>query len=123
MEIYSADGRKIGEVGEKKLDRVKRKLKESGRKAWGFVVENKEILMILVPAAVGGVTAITKVIGKHVNLRKEENLEEKYCYDRSLGHYWALKRELTNTEWLEIDRRRKEGERLSDILSDFKVLR
>lgn len=45
-----------------------------------------------------------------------------YCYDRSLGHYWKLRRELTNEEWLEIDKRKKNGERLSDILDDMRVL-
>ena len=62
------------------------------------------------------------MLSKHAALAKEQDLKDLYCYDRSLGHYWKLRRELTNDEWLEIDKRKKEGERLSDILDDMKVL-
>jgi len=62
-------------------------------------------------------------MGRNVNLRKEKDVKELYCYDRSLGHYWVLRRELTNREWIEIDQRKKNGERLADILSELKVLK
>lgn len=88
-----------------------------------WVVENKEIIITLTPVVVGGITTITKVVGKHVNLHKEEVLKDLYCYDRSLGHYWRLRRELSNKEWLEIDRRKANGERLADILAEMKVLK
>ena len=88
-----------------------------------WFVRNKEAVITLTPIVIGGITTITKVVGKHVNLHKEEALKDLYCYDRSLGHYWRLRRELTNQEWLEIDRRKKNGERLSDILSDMRVLK
>lgn len=58
-----------------------------------------------------------------IKLNKEKDLKDLYCYDRSLGHYWKLRRELTNTEWVEIDKRKNNGERLSDILSEMKVLK
>ena len=63
------------------------------------------------------------MVSKRINLRKQEELKDLYCYDRSLGHYWRLRRELTNAEWLEIDRRKKNGERLADILEELKVLK
>ena len=66
---------------------------------------------------------MVKVVGKYVNQHKQEDLKDLYCYDRSLGHYWKLRRELTNDEWLEIDKRKKNGERLSDILDELKVLK
>ena len=88
-----------------------------------WVMRNKEAVITLTPVIIGGVTTITKVVGKRVNLRKQENLKDLYCYDRSLGHYWRLRRELTNKEWIEIDTRKKNGERLSDILSEMKVLK
>lgn len=74
------------------------------------------------PIVVGGIAAGAKMLSKHAALAKEQDLKDLYCYDRSLGHYWKLRRELTNDEWLEIDKRKKEGERLSDILDDMKVL-
>lgn len=84
---------------------------------------NKEAVIALTPIVIGGVTTVTKVVGKRVNLHKQEEVKNLYCYDRSLGHYWRLKRELSNKEWLEIDKRKKNGERLSDILSELKVLK
>lgn len=105
----------------------RRELKEKARlklqigKEW--FDRNKEALVTLVPIIVGGVATIVKVVGKRCNLNKEETLKDEYCYDRSLGHYWRLKRPLSNNEWLEIDRRKKEGERLSDILDDMRVLK
>ena len=88
-----------------------------------WLIRNKEAVVTIVPIAVGGAATVVKVVGKHVNLRKEEDLKDLYCYDRSLGHYWKLKRNLSNQEWLEIDRRKKNGERLSDILFDLRVLK
>lgn len=84
---------------------------------------NKELVLTLTPVVITGATTIIKVVGKRNNLRKQEDLKELYCYDRSLGHYWRLRRELSNKEWLEIDARKKNGERLSDILSEMKVLK
>ncbi len=88
-----------------------------------FVSNNMETILVLGPAALGAVTTVVKVVSKHVQRGKEKDLKDLYCYDRSLGHYWRLRRELTNTEWLEIDRRKNNGERLSDILSELKVLK
>lgn len=100
-------------------DKVFSKLKQG--KEW--IVQNKDAIIALTPVIVGGVTTVVKVVGKRINLGKQEELKDLYCYDRSLGHYWRLRRELTNNEWLEIDRRKKNGERLSDILSELKVLK
>lgn len=110
-----------------KRESRKRAFKEKVRtkiqngKEW--VVKNKEAVITLTPVIIGGVTTIVKVAGKRVNLRKQEDLKDLYCYDRSLGHYWRLRRELSNKEWLEIDKRKKNGERLSDILEEMKVLK
>ena len=88
-----------------------------------WIIRNKETILILTPIAIKGLTTITKVVGKRSNLKKEEELKDLYCYDRSLGHYWRLRRELSNKEWLEIDQRKKNGERLADILDEMKVLK
>ena len=90
-------------------------------KEWFF--RNKDAVITLTPVVIAGVTTVVKVVGKRVNLGKQEDIKNLYCYDRSLGHYWRLRRELSNKEWLEIDRRKKDGERLADILSDMRVLK
>ena len=102
---------------------TKVKFKQKAQKATAWCSDHKEELMIAVPAAAGVVTCVVKAVGKHVNLKKQEDIKDLYCYDRSLGHYWALRRELSNKEWLEIDMRKKNGERLSDILAELKVLK
>lgn len=88
-----------------------------------WFLQNKDFVVSVTPFVVGGVTTVYRIVAKRHNLRKEETLKDLYCYDRSLGHYWRLKRELSNKEWLEVDRRKRNGERLSDILAQMKVLK
>lgn len=110
----------IRETKEKKFDfqKLKRKAETKVQYGWEWLKENKEMVIILVPIA----AAAVKAVGKSRNLHKEEELKERYIYDRSLGHYWKLRRELTNKEYLEIDSRRKNGERMADILNEMRVL-
>lgn len=108
---------------ESKKREIKEKINTKIQNGKEWFSRNKETVIALTPVVIGGVTTITKVVGKRVNLRKQEDLKDLYCYDRSLGHYWRLRRELSNKEWLEIDQRKKNGERLSDILAEMKVLK
>lgn len=110
----------------------KKEQKKRERKEWftnkihdagDWIYRNKEMIVLLGPAALGAVTASVKAVSKHISQRKEEQLKDLYCYDRSLGHYWRLRRELTNSEWIEIDKRKQNGERLADILDELKVLK
>ena len=108
---------------EAKRREFKTKVKNKLLNAKVWVINNKELVIGLTPVIIGGLSTITKVVGKNINLRKQESIKNTYCYDRSLGHYWSLKRDLTNKEWLEVDRRKKQGERLADILSEMRVLK
>lgn len=56
-------------------------------------------------------------------VKTEQESKEIYCYDRSLGHYWELKRKLTNSDWIKINSRKANGESLADILTDMDVLK
>lgn len=109
----------------KEMRKRERKLKRQQRiaKIKEFWNDNKEIIIAVVPAACGLIGMGIRVIGKHHNLRLEERNKDLRCYDTSLGHYWELRRKLGNSEWVEIERRRKSGERLADILDDMNVLR
>lgn len=89
------------------------------KKAWD---ENKEAIVAISSIVLGGSVKLIHGFVKKSNLKKEASNKELYCYDRSLGHYWKLKRRLTNAEWVEIDKRKKNGERLADILDALKVL-
>lgn len=106
-----------------KAQDLKWKIKEKIKNGKDWIVDNKETIIVLAPIVIGIASPIIKSISKHVTLRKTKDLKELYCYDRSLGHYWRLKRELSNREWVTIDRRKKCGEHLSDILEDMRVLK
>lgn len=89
--------------------------------------ENKELIVICAPIIVGGVFEIIKLAVKRDNVNREEELKNDYIYDHRLGHYYQIKhirsdRKRNNT-YLEIDRRRRNGEYLGDILDDMCLLR
>lgn len=113
----------VSESGEDLKAGVKEKIKEKIQKGKEWVIKNKDTVIVFTPVVIGGIATIAKVAGKRINLQKQEAVKNLYCYDRSLGHYWSLRRELSNHEWLEIDMRKKNGERLSDILSELRVLK
>ena len=111
---------------ESKFKRFVRRTKEKVRNAGEWLIEKPERLQGLITIVGIGVPLLTagvKAVGKRVNLRKQQEVKELYCYDASLGHYWKLRRELSNKEWLEIDSRKRDGERLGDILNELKVLK
>lgn len=118
MKIYV-----VPDPNETKFQRLKREAKARCDEIKDWIGRNKEAVIVLAPIVIGGVTTIVKVVGKRVNLHKEEAVKNLYCYDRSLGHYWRLRRELSSKEWLAIDQRKQNGERLSDILAELRVLK
>lgn len=110
---------------ESKRREFKENVKQKISNAVNFVREHKEEITILSPIIIAGITGVTKVskgmIRNH-NLNKEQDLKELYCYDRSLGHYWKLRKPLSNNDWIAINDRKKNGETLADILSSMNVL-
>ena len=101
--------------------KLKAKEKFSAVKNW--CANNSELAIAIGTGVAGVIGWGVKTLAKAHSQHKEELLKNNYCYDRSLGHYWKLKRELTNSEWVEIDQRKKSGERLADILDSLKVLK
>lgn len=108
---------------ESKRREFKEKVSKKLQDGKTFVMNNKETIMAATPIVIGGLATATKMLNKRRNIREQKELKNLYCYDRSLGHYWKLRRELSNKEWLEIDARKKNGERLSDILAEMRVLK
>lgn len=104
-------------------EKIKGKASKTYNRMKDFCANNKEIVIPIAITLATGAVKLSKMAMKSRNLSKEERIKEEYCYDRSLGHYWALRRPLSNKEWLEIDSRKKNGERLSDVLSEMKVLK
>ena len=108
--------------------------KKADRRAWvyekvtkakWFVEDHKAQIAAVAaatPVVVGTIMQIARMVSQQNRLKKAKDLKELYCYDRSLGHYWKLRRELTNDEWLAIDARKRSEERLADILKELNVL-
>ena len=107
----------------KELKKAQRKAKWRARldRAKELWDDNKQYLVLIVPAVGYAIGKGIKTVGKHHNLKLEEKNKDCRCYDARLGHYWELKRKLSNEEWVYIDRRKNSGERLSDILAEMRV--
>lgn len=125
---YTIDVKKTEKEAKKRIKRAQFKRRMSSIGKW--ISNNKELVIILGPSliglTIGCIKAGSGIVKSGVSLIKtqqEKKVKDFYCYDRSLGHYWALKRELTNREWVEIDNRKKNGERMADILDSLRVLK
>lgn len=110
------------EIKRKELkDNLKAKLRDAAE----WVSDHKEEIAIATPIVLGLIaegTKLGKSVIRHNNLVKEQQLKDLYCYDRSLGHYWKLRKPLSNNDWILINQRKANGEALADILSSMKVL-
>ena len=109
----------------------KRADRKAARKAWidskiGWIRENKDVLVFVVPGMITvlscGTKCFTKVMANHT-LNKEIQFKERTIYDHSLGRYVELKRPLTAAQALSIEERRAGGERLHTILNDMGLLK
>lgn len=88
---------------------------------WGK--DHKETMAIFGPVFIGSFIEIIKIVSKHHTVNEEKALKERYIYDRSLGHYYEMKRQPKRSEWLQIDQRKQNGETLGEILNDMKLLK
>lgn len=111
----------------KKLSqRIKESFVEKGHKVANWTRDNAEMIKVYGPviiAVAGGTVKIVSKLASKDRAKREKALKDLYCYDRSLGHYWKLSRELKSSEWLQVNQRRKAGESLGAIFSDMDVLK
>ena len=63
-----------------------------------------------------------KAAKKSHDLKVEKELKDTYIYDRSMGHYWKCRKKPTTEQYLEIERRKANGEGLGTILTDMRLL-
>lgn len=86
---------------------------------------NRDIVIVAVPVigtfAGAGIKMHTQKQRKR-NIEAEKEVKELYVYDNRLGHYWKVKRPLTNRQWRLIEARKNLGEPLGEILEDLKLL-
>jgi len=84
--------------------------------------ESAGVLAVIGTGLIKGGAKISKNLVRTHNLRKEQYNKERYIYDRSLGMYLHTKRPLRNKDYMAINRRRRNGEKLSDILESMHIL-
>ncbi len=113
----------MNENKKEKTKKTKKSLKTRFNETIEWCEQHKDILMVGVPLVATSIVAVTKFGGKLLNTYNAKTLQDRYIYDRSLGHYWRLKRPLSNNQMLLISKRRNEGEALCDILASMKVLK
>lgn len=115
------------EVEEKtRWQQFKEDIRDKATCAIAWMQANPELTLMLIPAGVAifkGTTKVGSKILQRINMEAAQREVRRRCYDPSEGHYWFLKRELSNDEWLLVNRRHMNGERIGDILSDLRVLK
>lgn len=102
-------------------------LNKNGKKGIQFLKDNPQFAYgVALPAAAFTGRATYQAIKKHNRNKRQDKLEKSKrtrIYDRSSGNYWHLNKELTNKQWLEVNKRKKAGEKTGDILKSMKVLK
>ena len=91
-----------------------------------WIRNNRDVIIAAIPIAAAAVSGTTKIVSKAIargNLKREQQLRDRYIYDRSLGAYWELKRAPSQAEMLSISKRRKNGESFGEILSSMKLVK
>lgn len=107
---------------EKRADmKMEMRFKMEDAKDW--IIENKEVLIVVTPVVIGLATTAVKVGGRYITVKKQQDLKDLYIYDRSLGNYWELKRSLSSNELLTVERMKNDGWSLGEILNKLKVLK
>lgn len=87
--------------------------------------ENKELALAMIPVGlmvVKGVGNAARSIDRKIDMKREQDLQDLYIYDHSLGMYHKLRRPLKPSEKIEIDHRRANGESKIQILSSMGLL-
>lgn len=107
---------------EAKFRRVKAKAEEFSRKFIDLIKDHPTEALALGTTLIGSAVGLARRADRKKDLREQQRLREEYIYDRSLGSYWKTRRKLSNSEKLEIERRRRQGESLGEILRSMRLL-
>ena len=121
MEVITIDTRTFKE----KFEDAKTKVKFAVKDTIDWCVENKEIVIASAPVVAVGAKGLTKLVGniaRNRNIKAEEEIKKLYVYDRRNGMYLKLRKPLTTAQKSEIDRRKRDGESLTQILTSMRML-
>lgn len=107
---------------EAKIRELKAKAKAGFDKTKQLVTEHPAESLALATTAIGTVIGLVRRADRKADLKKAEQLKERYIYDRSIGGYWKTRRKLSTNDMLEIEHQKKMGRSLGEILRDMRLL-
>lgn len=113
-------------VKEFKWEKFKMGVKTRYEKAKVWCRDHKEVLMVVVPAVLSGGVELTKAAIKAKDHREDRELEDrrlKSVYDRSAGMYLDTKRPLSNDDYRELQKRKRDGMTTGEALDDMGLLK
>lgn len=122
MEIIDKDGTIINFEKEDNKTEFRRKFKKAKNDAINFVKNNKELIVASIPVVITCINVANKIV-KTIDSRMERTRKDNQYYDRTLGMYVDLKRKPKQSEYIKIQERRNNGEKLSDILIDMGLVK
>lgn len=106
-----------------KFEAFSEEAKWKAHRAAEWCRNNKDAVLLFGPVIAGGIIEMIRVTNRNHVLKEEKALKDRYIYDRSTGHYYELKRKPKNSEWLQIEQRKTNGESIGEILYDMGLLK
>lgn len=108
-----------------KIEDIRWRAKQKAIAAKEWVVNNKEVVILAAPVVFKAGQEICKSHRKTAAQKWQEKERERIAttyYDPSSGLHWKLNREPTNAERIIIDRKRREGYDVSEVLMDLGLI-
>ena len=125
FEYVVVDDRTKEEKLKDKLNEAKVKVSEKASEAINWTKNNWQAVLagaaVAIPLATSAVKLVKSLKGSAAD-KHEERMKNCY-YDPSTGLHWDLKRMLSNSERIELMKRKRDGEYTEDILMDMKLLK
>lgn len=125
FEYVVVDDRTKEEKLKDKLNEAKEKVSEKASEAINWTKDNWQAVLagaaVAIPLATSAVKLVKSLKGSASD-RHEDRMKNCY-YDPSTGLHWDLKRMLSNSERIELMKRKRDGEYTEDILMDMKLLK
>lgn len=106
-----------------KLEQLKRDAEIEAQRAWFFIKDNKEIIIIATPVVCTAVTTLAKTGMRYYGIREETRHRDLEVYDHSTGSYIRLKRRMTGLEHIEFERLKKTGMGTASALDELGLLK
>lgn len=112
------------------FNEFKRKVKHAAEEAklkvkafYEVCSQNKEATLAVASILIPGTIEVVKMGQKRKARKDKKRDDDLRVWDPVEGHHWYLRRKLTNSEFLEMERRVRNGEDRGQVLYDMGVLR